>query len=169
MPLSKLRFTDGKWHSQTELGKTLNSSMKALNSGKCCLILKERLFQVTSYDFIFSDKIFNRVTRHIVLWAANCIYFFIQPIVPNHMDDFISSHTYLVALTSVFNSCRCVYFQRIATCTCYFQSSFLLSNVSRQGPREADIAQNPGEGFQKLSLSVTDAALFILVPLTFGG
>ena len=52
---------------------------------------------MTIYDFIFSNKGSHRLTRHLVLWAFFCVYFFIVNFVPLSVADFTNIKTYTVA------------------------------------------------------------------------
>ena len=52
---------------------------------------------MTVHDFIFSDKVKQRVTRHLVLWALFCLYFFVVNFLPGNAKDFTDLKTYTVA------------------------------------------------------------------------
>ena len=52
---------------------------------------------MTAHDFIFSDKVKHRVTRHLVLWAVFCLYFFIVNFLPGNAKDFTDMKAYTVA------------------------------------------------------------------------
>jgi len=52
---------------------------------------------MTVRDFIFSDKVKHRVTRHLVLWALFCLYFFIVSFLPANAKGFTDLKTYTVA------------------------------------------------------------------------
>src|SRR5690242_9926341 len=52
---------------------------------------------MTIHDFIFSNKVKYRLTRHISLWALFCIYFFIVNFLPASVSDFGKAETYVAA------------------------------------------------------------------------
>lgn len=49
------------------------------------------------YDFIFSSELKHRFARHLALWIAFSLYFFIVNFFPRNAHDLIASKTYLVA------------------------------------------------------------------------
>jgi len=52
---------------------------------------------MTAYDFIFSDNLKHRLSRHFTLWIIFCVYFFIVNFVPTSAADFTSAKAYATA------------------------------------------------------------------------
>ena len=52
---------------------------------------------MTSYDFIFSDNLKHRLSRHFTLWIIFCVYFFIVNFVPTSAADFTNAKAYVTA------------------------------------------------------------------------
>jgi two-component system, LytTR family, sensor kinase len=47
------------------------------------------------YDFIFSDRLIPKVTRHFIFWSSFLIYFFYVNLLPASIQDLFHSKTYL--------------------------------------------------------------------------
>jgi sensor histidine kinase YesM len=52
---------------------------------------------MTVYNFIFSNKRSHRLTRHLILWAFFCLYFFVVNFLPSSAADFTNIKTYTIA------------------------------------------------------------------------
>jgi hypothetical protein len=51
-----------------------------------------------SYDFIFSNRAFHRLSRYIIFWSTFLIYFFYVNLLPGSTQDLIHEKTYLNSL-----------------------------------------------------------------------
>ena len=58
---------------------------------------KVEKFHVIRYDFIFSNKIYHRVARHMVFWILYSIYFWVQSINPMDYNEFFEASPYKYA------------------------------------------------------------------------
>ncbi len=56
---------------------------------------------VNAHDFIFSNQLKHRLARHLALWIAFSIYFFVVNFYPRNANDLIASKTYLEAFQKI--------------------------------------------------------------------
>ncbi|MDB5221956.1 MAG: hypothetical protein JWN83_623 [Chitinophagaceae bacterium] len=52
---------------------------------------------MTAYDFIFSDNLKHRLSRHFTLWIIFCLYFFVVNFIPTSAADFTTTKAYATA------------------------------------------------------------------------
>src|SRR5580765_3832992 len=53
-------------------------------------------------NIIFSDKPGYRIKRHLFFWIPYCLFFFLQSIAPNHINDLLYSRAYKNAFVSLY-------------------------------------------------------------------
>src|SRR5882672_3101254 len=56
---------------------------------------------MTRQEFIFSNRVKHRMSRHLVFWILYCTYFWMQSINPYGVEDFSHANTYKFAFYSL--------------------------------------------------------------------
>ncbi len=121
---------------------------------------------MASQEFIFSNKLKYRISRHLVLWIALSIYFFVVNFFPQNAHDFIVSKTYIEAFQkliyipiSIFSVYISIYFLLprfilkgkyfsffillFGLCIINFSAAYLLTNVLIQYIQKIPINKLP--------------------------
>ncbi len=78
---------------------------------------------MTLNEFIFSEKLFHRLTRHLLFWSIYITYFFILSFPLRDLNAFTLSSTYYIAFLNV----RC--FAPVAIMAAYFFMYYLLPHT----------------------------------------
>lgn len=149
---------------------------------------------MTSQEFIFSNKLNYRISRHLALWIAFSIYFFVVNFFPGNANDLIASKTYVEAFQkliyipiSIFSVYISIYFLLprlilkgkyfsffiLLFCLCIINlaSAYLLTKLLIQSTQKTPFRQLPSQAtiFQSviygLGLGLAASGFAIIIKL----